>query len=147
MATIHIPWFKTQANTLFGLARHEHVLVRGWSGENLPTLVRAECFAGGGEAEAALQQERRQMRALRMAVTQYRSMSLVGLLAAEVAARPHDAQAWRNYADWAWRHADPRGALVELYEAAEQANSPVHAQRIERDIEAHESAHHGAWRR
>lgn len=147
MSIIHIPWFKSKANTLVALARHEHVLVRGWSGDGLPTLVRAECFAAGGEAEAAYQQQLQQLSATRVQQPTHPRMSVANLLAAEIAARPNDAQAWRNYADWAWRHADPRGTLVELHEAAEQARSPAHAARIERDIEAHEHAHHGAWRR
>lgn len=127
--------------------RQEHVLVRGWSGVDLPALLRAECFDAVSAAEAALQRQLEQRRRVVPTYRQHPPTSVTTLLAAEVAARPHDATAWRNYADWAWRHADPRGTLVELHEAADQARSRAHAARIERDIEAHEHAHHGAWRR
>jgi hypothetical protein len=147
MANLYLPWVATKTNAFLACERQEHVLVRGWSGENLPTLLGAECFDAVSTAEAALQS---QFAALRGVVSTYRQhppTSVTTLLAAEVAARPHDAKAWRNYADWTWRHADPRGTLVELHESAEQARSPDHAARIEREIEAHEHAHHGAWRR
>jgi hypothetical protein len=144
---LYLPWVVTDANAVLACERQEHVLVRGWSGVGLPALLRAECFDAVSAAEAALQRQRGQLP--RVVSRQWRPppTSVTRLLAAEVAAQPHDAKAWRNYADWAWRHADPRGTLVELHEAAEQAASLAHAARIERDIEAHEHAHHGAWRR
>jgi hypothetical protein len=146
MANLYIPWFGTGTDSLFGCVREEHVLVRGWSGVNLPSLLRAECFDASSTAEAAFQRQLEQYGSVGFS-RQHPPTSVTALLADEVAARPHEAQAWRNYADWAWRHADPRGTLVELHEAAEQARSPAHAARLERDIEAHEQAHHGAWRR
>lgn len=147
MSNLYFPWFATNKHTFLACERREHVLARGWSGEGLPTLLRAECFDSASTAEAALQRQLEQLRGVTLIHRQHPSTSVMTLLAAEVAARPHDAKAWRNYADWAWRHADPRGALVELHEAAEQTRSPAHAARIEQDIEAHERAHHGAWRR
>jgi hypothetical protein len=143
---IHLPWFETRSHGFVSLARHEHVLVRGWSGPNLPALVRAHCFADGGAAEAELQRQRGQLNPWRFASLN-RPASVANLLADEIAARPHDARAWRDYADWGWRHSDPRATLAELHEAAELARSPAHAASIERDIEAHEHAHFGAWRR
>lgn len=147
MANLYLPWVATDAKTLIACERQEHVLVRGWSGVELPSLLRAECFVSVGEAEAALQRHFQQLRGATRSYRHQPPTCVMTLLAAEVAARPHDARAWRNYADWAWRHADPRGTLVELHEAHEQARSPAHAARIQRDIDAHEHAHHGAWRR
>ena len=150
MANLYLPWFRMDADTstVFGCARREHVLVRGWGAEGLPTLMRAETFESGGAAEAALQGHLEQLRGKSPSYRMHSATTSVPmLLAAEVAARPNEAQSWRNYADWAWRHADPRGSLVELHEAAEQARSPAHVARVEREIEAHEQAHHGAWRR
>lgn len=147
MANLYLPWVATDGKTFLACERQEHVLVRGWSGVELPALLRAECFDAISAAEAALQCQLEQRRRVVPTYRHHPPTSVMTLLAAEVAARPHDAKAWRNYADWAWRHADPRGTLVELHEAAEQARSPAHAARIERDIEAHEQAHHGAWRR
>jgi hypothetical protein len=147
MTNLYLPWVATDAKTLIACERQEHVLVRGWSGAELPSLLRAESFVARGEAEAALQHHFQQVRGATRRYRQQPPTSVIRLLAAEVAARPQDANAWRNYADWAWRHADPRGKLVELHEAHEQARSPAHAARIQRDIDAHEHAHHGAWRR
>jgi hypothetical protein len=147
MSDLYLPWVVTDNKLFLACERQEHVLVRGWSGEGLPTLMRAECFDAVSAAEAAFQQQRGQLLRGVFSYSRRPPTSVTRLLAAEVAAKPHDAKAWRNYADWTWRHSDPRGTLVELHEAAEQARSPAHAARIERDIEAHDHAHYGAWRR
>jgi hypothetical protein len=147
MANLYLPWVATDTNTFSACERQEHVLVRGWSGVDLPALLRAESFDAVSAAEAALQHELERRHRVVPTYRLHPPTSVIALLAAEVAARPHDAKVWRNYADWAWRHADPRGALVELHEAAEHTRSAAHAACIERDIEAHERAHYGAWRR
>jgi hypothetical protein len=147
LPNLYLPWVATGSKTYLACERQEHVLVRGWSGVDLPALLRSESFDAVSAAEAALQHQLEQRRRVVPTYRHHPPTSVITLLAAEVAAQPHDSKTWRNYADWAWRHADPRGALVELHEAAEQARSPAHAAHIQQDIEAHEQAHFGAWRR
>lgn len=138
--TVHEPYMRS-------CERFEHVLVRAWTGEGLPVLTRAECFSSSGASEAAVQQSVYGLDFRRTLYAYPTNDAVARLLATEVASRPHDDAIWRDYADWAWRHDDPRGALVELYEAHEQAREPGHRRRIEAELHELERAHFLGWRR
>jgi hypothetical protein len=132
-------WFAADG-CVRGYCRDEHVIVRLFGDARGTFLRQATCMASSGGAESALQ---------RMLVGETHARRTTGnlavdtsiILAEEVASSLDRAQAWRDWADWLWRHHDPRGTRIELGEALDAATGTSYAAELRAAIERHERQH------
>lgn len=136
-------WFAADASCLRGYYREEHVVVRLFGDNRGSWLRRASCLSSSGKAESTLQrmligESGRQLAPQTMAMRYFSSEATSDALAEEVASALERPQAWRDWADWLWRHREPRGTRIELGEALEAALGTTREAELRAEIERHE---------
>jgi hypothetical protein len=140
-------WFAGDDSCARGYVREDHVVVRLWSDKRGATLRRATCLPSSGRAESWLQrllasetgQRLRQVNSPTRALW-WPDGSAGNVLAEEVASALDRMQAWRDWADWLWRHGDARGTRIELGEALDAARGTAREARLLAEIEELERA-------
>lgn len=131
-------WFAADG-CVRGYCRDEHVIVRLFGDNHGSLLRRASCMASSGQAESTLQ--RMLIGETGRGTRRYLAIDTSAVLAEEVASALDRPQAWRDWADWLWRHRDPRGTRIELGEALDAASGTSREAELRAEIERHERQH------